>query len=135
MLADTLRTHPHPAVRSPRPAIGPPPMAGPVFAARLDATLIDRLSSVGYPSRRRNTMSQETHEWLNTNTLIGFTEKRGHAWHYRAEDQGAESNHYVGPVPVEDVRRRLFPWHAIEGTVSSTVTLPSGLVVTITDDE
>jgi len=80
-------------------------------------------------------MSQETHEWLNTNTLIGFTEKRGHAWHYRAEDQGAESNHYVGPVPVEDVRRRLFPWHAIEGTVSSTVTLPSGLVVTITDDE
>lgn len=49
-------------------------------------------------------MSRETLEWLNKNTLIGFTEKRGNAWHYRA----GTDNHYVGPVPVEDVRRRLF---------------------------
>ena len=53
-------------------------------------------------------MSQETMQWLNTMTLIGFTEKRGEAWHYRAEEQGAESNHYPGAIPVEDVTRRLF---------------------------
>lgn len=55
-------------------------------------------------------MSKETAEWLNTNTLIGFTGKRGHAWHYREDLQSAEPNHYSGPVPVEDVRRRLFNW-------------------------
>jgi phage/plasmid-like protein (TIGR03299 family) len=55
-------------------------------------------------------MSNETMKWLNTNTLIGFTEKRGNAWHYRADLQSAEPNHYPGPVPVEDVRRRLFNW-------------------------
>lgn len=31
-------------------------------------------------------MSKETLQHLNTNTLIGFTDKRGHAWHYRAAD-------------------------------------------------
>lgn len=59
-------------------------------------------------------MSKETLQWLNNKTLIGFTEKRGQAWHYRAEAQGAEHNHYTGPVPVEDVLRRLFGWHAVE---------------------
>lgn len=53
-------------------------------------------------------MSQETSEWLNTRTLIGFTEKRGHAWHYRESDQGTEPNHYPQAVPVDDVLRRLF---------------------------
>lgn len=57
-------------------------------------------------------MSQETARWLNTQTLIGHTDKRGHAWHYRAEQQGAESNHYPGSVPVADVQRRLFGWQA-----------------------
>jgi phage/plasmid-like protein (TIGR03299 family) len=55
-------------------------------------------------------MSQETAKWLNTNTLIGFTAKRGNAWHYRAELQGAESNHYEMAVPAGDVNRRLFSW-------------------------
>lgn len=55
-------------------------------------------------------MSRETLEWLNTNTLIGFTEKRGHAWHYR---EGSD-NHYEGAVPMEDVKRRLFNWQAEE---------------------
>jgi phage/plasmid-like protein (TIGR03299 family) len=60
-------------------------------------------------------VSKETLGTLNTQTLIGFTEKRGNAWHYRAAEQGAESNHYPGAIPVEDVRRRLFgftvdPW-------------------------
>lgn len=53
-------------------------------------------------------MSTETAAWLNNNTLIGQTDKRGNAWHYRAELQGAEPNHYTGAIPVADVKRRLF---------------------------
>ena len=59
-------------------------------------------------------MSRETMEWLNLNTLIGYTDKRGNAWHYRQELQGIESNHYVGGVPVGDVLRRLFNFEVIE---------------------
>lgn len=57
-------------------------------------------------------MSKETSEWLNQNTLIGFTDKRGHAWHYRASAQGSEPNHYPGAIPLADVQRRLFSWTA-----------------------
>jgi phage/plasmid-like protein (TIGR03299 family) len=57
-------------------------------------------------------MSRETLQHLNTNVLIGNTEHRGHAWHYRADEQGAESNHYPGSIPVADVQRRLFGWQA-----------------------
>lgn len=59
-------------------------------------------------------MSQETFEWLNSNVLIGFTDKRGTAWHYRAADQGEEPNHYPGSVPIADLERRLFFWDAVE---------------------
>lgn len=59
-------------------------------------------------------MSKETLEWLNNNTLIGFTEKRGNAWHYRANVQGQEPNHYPNAIPVEDVIRRLYTWEAQE---------------------
>lgn len=58
-------------------------------------------------------MSKETLEWLNANTLIGYTDKRGTAWHYRASMQGEEPNHYPGPIPVDDVKRRLFGWDAL----------------------
>ncbi len=57
-------------------------------------------------------MSRETLNWLNTNTLIGFTDKRGHAWHWRAQEQDGASNHYPGPIPVTDVQDRLFGWTA-----------------------
>ena len=63
-------------------------------------------------------MSRETLQDLNINTLIGNTDARGHAWHYRAEEQGTESNHYCGPIPIEDVRRRLFCWTAESRTVA-----------------
>jgi phage/plasmid-like protein (TIGR03299 family) len=53
-------------------------------------------------------MSKETAEWLNTQTLIGFTSKRGNAWHYSASLQGDEPNHYDEAIPVDDVIRRLF---------------------------
>lgn len=69
-------------------------------------------------------MSSETLQHLNTNTLIGFTDKRGNAWHYRQEEQGAESNHYVGAIPVEDVERRLFDWEGMSSPVQYT--LPNG---------
>lgn len=59
-------------------------------------------------------MSQESNLWLNTMTLIGYSEMRGNAWHYREEHQGAESNHYPHAIPVDDVLRRLFDFQVIE---------------------
>lgn len=77
-------------------------------------------------------MSKETSQWLNENVLVGFTDKRGHAWHYRASEQGEQSNHYPGAIPVADVRERLFHWTPVEGDVTSTVLLPDG-VLTVKD--
>lgn len=57
-------------------------------------------------------MSKESLAHLNTSTLIGNTDARGTAWHYRAEHQGEQSNHYPGPIPVADVQARLFHWQA-----------------------
>lgn len=74
-------------------------------------------------------MSRETLKHLNTNTLIGYTDKRGHAWHYRAEEQGTENNHYPGAIPIEDVRRRLFPWEAIEGAITFAAELEDATVL------
>lgn len=66
-------------------------------------------------------MSHETLKHLNTNTLIGNTTHRGTAWHYRAEEQGDESNHYPGPIPVADVERRLFCWEAVSRRIAVEV--------------
>ncbi|MEU3052202.1 DUF932 domain-containing protein [Streptomyces griseus] len=55
-------------------------------------------------------MSQETRQWLSENTLIGFTDKRGNAWHYREGDL----NHYPDAIPVGHVEKRLFDWEALE---------------------
>src|SRR3954453_23298422 len=70
-------------------------------------------------------MSRETLQHLNTNVLIGQTNHRGTAWHYRAEEQGAESNHYPGPIPVADVQRRLFHWQAVSRPLA--VEMPADL--------
>jgi len=64
-------------------------------------------------------MSTETASWLNTKTLIGYTSQRGNAWHYRAELQGNEPNHYAGAIPVLDVQRRLFGWLAQTAEVTA----------------
>lgn len=64
-------------------------------------------------------MSAETLDSLNSNTLIGYTDKRGTAWHYRAGLQGGESNHYPGAIPVADVERRLFNWVGREAAVQA----------------
>jgi phage/plasmid-like protein (TIGR03299 family) len=62
-------------------------------------------------------MSAETASWLNTMTLIGFTEKRGNAWHYRESEQGTEPNHYPHAIPVPDLERRLFGWKPVVAKV------------------
>jgi phage/plasmid-like protein (TIGR03299 family) len=76
-------------------------------------------------------MSKETLTWLNSNTLIGDTDIRGTAWHHRAEMQGDQSNHYPGPIPVEDVIERLFNWKAVEGVVSTTVANSDGKFIDV----
>lgn len=73
-------------------------------------------------------MSEETQEWLANNCLVGFTEKRGNAWHYREGD----ANHYPGAIPVDDVIRRLFDWKAIEASVKVRYSL-DGTEVNFTD--
>ena len=77
-------------------------------------------------------MSRETLTHLNTQTLIGYTSKRGQAWHYRADHQGVEPNHYELAVPVADVRRRLFYWSPVEADVQA-VTMDETGVQTYTD--
>jgi phage/plasmid-like protein (TIGR03299 family) len=62
-------------------------------------------------------MSKESSQWLNQNVLVGMTSKRGNAWHYKENEQGSEPNHYIGAIPIDDVRRRLFHWSAVEAPV------------------
>src|SRR5512134_741318 len=69
-------------------------------------------------------MSRESMWWLNNMVLVGYTDSRnstwrkdGMAWHYRTEYQGAESNHYPGAIPVDDVIRRLFNFEFVEAPV------------------
>ena len=71
-------------------------------------------------------MSKESLQWLNTNTLIGCTDKRGTAWHWRAQEQGDRSNHYPGAIPVADVQDRLFSWQAESRRLA--VELPAAVV-------
>ena len=77
-------------------------------------------------------MSKETMEWLNSNILVGFTAERGNAWHYRADLQGSEPNHYEGAIPTDDILRRLFAWSAVSAPVfvrvPATLTDATGLM-------
>lgn len=57
-------------------------------------------------------MSMYSLEWLNQNVLVDET-RHGKAWHFDPLKQGNEPNHYQGPIPLEDVERRLFPWEPI----------------------
>src|SRR5664279_6011088 len=79
-------------------------------------------------------MSKESLEWLNRNTLIGFTDKRSKAWHYRASEQGSEPNHYPGAIPVADVKRRLFSWQALQLPISIEIPTHVGTMTTISDE-
>lgn len=57
-------------------------------------------------------MSTESRKWLNTQILVGFTEKNENPWWYNESAQGEESSVYTGPIPSADVLRRLFSWNA-----------------------
>lgn len=70
-------------------------------------------------------MSQETMDWLNRYTLIGYTDKRDTAWHYRAGNADSVANHYAGAVPVGDVESKLFHWEAL--ALPFHVTIPEQL--------
>lgn len=59
-------------------------------------------------------MGTETSEWYNTQILVGMTDERGHAWHFKKDSQGLEPNHYPQGIPVADVHRRLFNWQAVK---------------------
>jgi phage/plasmid-like protein (TIGR03299 family) len=72
-------------------------------------------------------VSTQSSEWLNTKTLIGFADERGHAWHYRAEHQGDEPNHYPREIPAADVTRRLFDWQALSSPVVAVLPRPSDI--------
>lgn len=65
-------------------------------------------------------MSQESQEWLENNVLIGFKNQRAW-WDRGALRKDGRPNHYPNGVPVADVRKLLFNWQAIEGTVTVTV--------------
>lgn len=66
--------------------------------------------------------------------LIGYTEKRGKAWHYQLASLGdGETNAYPGAIPVKEVRDRLFDWKGLEGSAESTVITNEG-VSRYTDD-
>lgn len=71
-------------------------------------------------------MSVETMKWLNTMTRIGYTEKRGTAWHYKREQQEGRGNHFIGPVPKEEVMALFFD--AVEGYAESSYMTPDGFV-------
>lgn len=73
-------------------------------------------------------MTNETMTDLNTQTLIGYTAKRGTAWHYRAELQGEEGNHYPMEIPIEDLYRRLFNWRPVEASVRATALVADGVL-------
>ena len=72
-------------------------------------------------------MSAETYQWLNSgNILVGYTDERGMPWWYQPElDDEDESVLYTGPIPVEDLNRRLFNWEPVEGTSETTYTDPT----------
>jgi phage/plasmid-like protein (TIGR03299 family) len=62
-------------------------------------------------------MSTETEDWLNSNILVGFTEKNGRPWWFEEDYQPDEPTVYPGAIPSEDVERRIFNWEAQERPV------------------
>lgn len=75
-------------------------------------------------------MSQETLEWLNANTLIGYTTEKevwasngfvtseGKPWWQQEGYDGA----FPGAIPIDEVLNRLFYWKPLEGAL--TVRIP-----------
>jgi phage/plasmid-like protein (TIGR03299 family) len=79
------------------------------------------------PEKEQTIMSNETLEFLNSHVLIGYTEKRGTAWWYKRDLDADEPNHYIGAIPIEDIRRRLFDWTIVDGELSATMITLDGV--------
>ncbi len=81
-------------------------------------------------------MSRETIEDLNSN-LVGFTDRLGLPWWFDADSQPDESTVYPQAIPIEDVRRRLFNWQAVEGPVKTefTILTPDGVETVYMEDK
>lgn len=92
--------------------------------ARRTACITPTITPI-HNTEREQIMSKETMSHLNTQVLIGFTDQRGTAWHYKKDEQGAEPNHYPAAIPVADVQRRLFSWKA--KAVDMWVDVPTSL--------
>ena len=78
-------------------------------------------------------MSAESIEWLNTYTL-----QSRRAWHTSDQLQKLTNTVYDGPIPVEDVHRRLFAWEPLEASITANAALLSADGVTpvsITDSD
>lgn len=69
-------------------------------------------------------MSRETALWLNQMTLIGDTDKRGTAWHYRADLQDGTGNHFPGAIPTDRISELFAPWEPVESPLY--VEIPEG---------
>lgn len=83
-------------------------------------------------------MSQETVQWLNENTMIGFTSEvekyanngyvlegkdgKLRAWWQQEDFRWA----YAGAIPVEDVKSVLFNWEPVETTIQNRIYFPDG---------
>lgn len=79
-------------------------------------------------------MSKETSEWLNTKTLVGFTAKRGNAWHRDANARGDNpDNHFTGAVPWHRVQELIGAWEILEATPTAEVFV-NGEFKTVIDD-
>lgn len=66
-------------------------------------------------------MTREKIADLRTNTLIGYTEQNGLAWHADHAAGAVNDNHFEGPVPIDAILTRLFHWEAKEGKITVTV--------------
>lgn len=95
-----------------KPAMVLPAGLGNWFSSPAESINSDTLHTQSL--ERGNTMSRETAEWLNTMVLVGATDNRGKAWHYREHLQIGESTHYAGFIPADDINRRLFNWEPME---------------------
>jgi phage/plasmid-like protein (TIGR03299 family) len=61
---------------------------------------------------------------MSVTSLVGFTTERGgYSKHFREEQilPDGRSNLYPGPVPLEDMHKFLFGWHAVKAPVSVEV--------------
>src|SRR5688500_515581 len=84
---------------------------------------------------REHVMSKETIEWLNENTMIGFTKSlemyKNNQWMHEGSDgvlrvwweQPDFQHKYDGAIPVEAVRDHLFNWTPVESVIQNRLYL------------